>query len=695
MTHIKIREPRKLECKETMQSLQQWRMQFRQYMKQDDQYRLFLSSATQWNPTAQNYGFGDEETGLERTAAELMDDCKDFLHILATFLPHGYLTDKLVTTTTSFNKAFEIIQEHYGLLPTQESFLDLETFVKQTGESYRQFYERIIAHARTHLQQTQGVTVDEATVPQGGDRITVSHANVLALIWLRKIHPELINIVRTEYSMELRDNKPLSGLVPRIAVNVDNLLNKYDKVGGVNAIKQENYDALSQVNINRTFVRNNTKNREAKSPFCPGCYNISKNSEIRLHFKHQPSECPRKAVVKIIQMDDIEDALNDIEHDVTDGNNTTINSVNYLDVPQVTQSYAETSSGCFNVNAYPNIQNMDIILANIQSKINTFRKEESPTMCCKINELNILCLIDEGSVINCCSYSFVKRAGIPIESVVCSAIGANKSPMNVAGITKYDIVAAVIGTNTPSNILISKMIVIHDLGTDILLGQPAKIDNCMITVPHKSHVKFLCTEGKEHKVSYPVRYNDEIKLHEVMKVKEAVTIYPDQVYVYQLPNHFLTQNKVTVTERPSKDPWLDTQIVDVNNGCIQLKNINNHAIYLRKHQHIADITNVKQVNLANVNKVLTGDHDYEHLEPYEDWDYKEDFVADVKIDPDGTMEQEWQVKFLDLCKQFTDIINYRPSKYNGFYGDVDNSINFRSLPPPTEKIHICPNTVTE
>ena len=145
----------------------------------------------------------------------------------------------------------------------------METFVKQTGESYRQFYERIIAHARTHLQQTQGVTVDEATVPQGGDRITVSHANVLALIWLRKIHPELINIVRTEYSMELRDNKPLSGLVPRIAVNVDNLLNKYDKVGGVNAIKQENYDALSQVNINRTFVRNNTKNREANHHSAP------------------------------------------------------------------------------------------------------------------------------------------------------------------------------------------------------------------------------------------------------------------------------------------------------------------------------------------------------------------------------------------------------------------------------------------
>ena len=150
-SHIRIREPRKLESRETTLSLQQWRMQFKQYMKQDDSYRTFLASDVTWNPSQQNYGFHAEEEGLNRTAAGLMDDCRDFLSILATFLPHGYLTDKLVTESVSFEKAFEIIQEHYGLLPTQESFLDLESFSKNTGESYRQFYERLLAHARQHL----------------------------------------------------------------------------------------------------------------------------------------------------------------------------------------------------------------------------------------------------------------------------------------------------------------------------------------------------------------------------------------------------------------------------------------------------------------------------------------------------------------------------------------------------------------
>ena len=97
-----------------------------------------------------------------------------------------------------------------------------------------------MAHTRQHLQSTPGTTADGIVVPSGGDKITVSHANLVAMLWLQKIHPELLNIVRTEYSLELRENKPLASLVPRIAVNVDNLLLKYDKIGNVNYLKHEN-----------------------------------------------------------------------------------------------------------------------------------------------------------------------------------------------------------------------------------------------------------------------------------------------------------------------------------------------------------------------------------------------------------------------------------------------------------------------
>ena len=434
-------------------------------------FENLLTPSVHWDPNARNYGFIAETEGLRRSASDIMDDCKDFLHLLATFLPHGYLTEKLVSTATSFAKAFDIIQEHYGLMPTQESFLDLDSFSKQTGESYRQFYERIQAHARQHLHATPGVAVETATVPDGGDRITVSHANLLALIWLKKIHPKLVNIVRTEYSLELRDNKPLAGLVPRIAVNVDNLLSKYDKVGAINVL-----NADDPAEVKKTFVRRETGNREAQSPFCPGCFTLHKNSKLQVHFKHLPSQCPRKAAVKFIDMEEFTEFTEnidelDLSHDCGNYDDIENDSLNSHDIAQ---EHWLNSSGyepysCFNISTTPDVSNLDIVLANIQSRITTFRKEQSPTLCCSINDFTVTCIIDEGSVINCCSYAFAKKAGLPIDPVSCKAVGANKSPMKIAGVTRFNITAHVKGARSPCLINISRMIVIYDLGTDILL----------------------------------------------------------------------------------------------------------------------------------------------------------------------------------------------------------------------------------
>ena len=105
------------------------------------------------------------------------------------------------------------------------------------------------------------------------------------------------------------------------------------------------------------------------------------------------------------------------------------------------------NSTCFNVNISTGYSNIDNIIASIESTVNTFRRESSPTLCCNINSQNVVCIVDEGSVINCCSFSFAKRARLPIEPVTCAALGANKSPMSVAGITKYDIYASVIGAD--------------------------------------------------------------------------------------------------------------------------------------------------------------------------------------------------------------------------------------------------------
>merc|ERR1712155_210305 len=98
-------------------------------------------------------------------------------------------------------------------------------------------------------------TVDGTAVPATGDKMSVSLMNLVAVMWLNKIHESLLSIVRTEYSKELRDNVAMSELVPRISMSIDAHLTKYEKVPPVNKLSvqdvahgQQNED---HVEINR------------------------------------------------------------------------------------------------------------------------------------------------------------------------------------------------------------------------------------------------------------------------------------------------------------------------------------------------------------------------------------------------------------------------------------------------------------
>ena len=275
-SHVEFPPPRQLTNHETAQSLLQWRTNFKQYFKREDSFKFFILSTTTWNPNAANYGFTAEAGAGGRTAEQLKEDCVDFLHVVASHLPHGYLTEKLTKTATSLQNAFDIIAEHYNVNPTQETFLDFESLSLETGESYRQFFERLVGHARQHFPPA-GSAVDNIQVPGVGDSMTVSHLNMIALWWMKKIHVDLISVVRTEYAVELRNNTPLASLIPRISANVDSLLQRYDKspAGAVNMVKNNiessNQTSVLRVRSNITNKSSPSHNKKSRKEFCPGC----------------------------------------------------------------------------------------------------------------------------------------------------------------------------------------------------------------------------------------------------------------------------------------------------------------------------------------------------------------------------------------------------------------------------------------
>ena len=190
---IKTPPPRPLGASETLESLTHWKTNFRTYFKRDDGFKTFIKETSRWDPAQLHYGQQTETSGLKRSAAEMKEDLVDLLSTLAGFLPHSYLTKKLLNNTKNWVDVWNIIYDHYGVQVTQETFLDFEDCNKIAGETHRQFFERLLQHATQHLAPA-GVKIENISTGDNAEQMSISLMNMVALQWLRKIDPTLIHI---------------------------------------------------------------------------------------------------------------------------------------------------------------------------------------------------------------------------------------------------------------------------------------------------------------------------------------------------------------------------------------------------------------------------------------------------------------------------------------------------------------------
>ena len=132
-SYVKVPPPRQLNQAETLDTLNHWKTIFRNYFRRDSVFKQFLSSSFTWDPAKPNYGLAADG---EISAEDRKDSLVDFLSHLSGFLPHSYLTSKLVENTTKLEDCWDIIYEHYNVQVTPGTFLDIENMKKEPGENY-------------------------------------------------------------------------------------------------------------------------------------------------------------------------------------------------------------------------------------------------------------------------------------------------------------------------------------------------------------------------------------------------------------------------------------------------------------------------------------------------------------------------------------------------------------------------------
>ena len=724
----KVKEPRVLGTKETRENLDHWLEQFKAYWKRDDRAKIFLRDNTTWNCAQDNAGFDDEgeDSKLKRDPAELSEDLEDFLNALAGHLPFPYITNKLKTTSTSWKSCKQAVYEIYGVKTSAGTLLDLGNVKKTADETYRQFYERMAGHMETHLPFPEAeATYGGIRVPAQGEKMTVALHNLLVIDWLKAIDPKLIGLVKTAYSKELKArNAQLYELMPDIAENIDELLNRNE------TMVQTITDQMEEISIKRIRERNfGDKNRgtgrgrgrgRAKSGdsqfsanLCPKCVNLqSELTGARISANHHPADCPNKrayvrraeTVEEDYSKDDQYDNFDDDE-DETDGE-TAQQSEQFMQFSNPVFKVTE-SRVCTNQNSQhrsdiqqdsqemkyfiedSNVTLSDPALENLQSKLNRVEdiatKAESPALWASYRGIDFIVVADSGAELNCIDQKLADDLGIKYIKTRSSANAAGQSSVAIKGQTANDLIIQTEFHGTVVNLNLQKAVVVYKLGADMLLGEPGLKNTGLKTDATKGVIELTTNDGKYYRKPY---ISGVKKSYQVCRIEERQHIYPGETLEWEIPNSLPSDGIFCIVPQRDKVAWYDPGIYRANNGTVRLVNTSTNTVFIKKGDHVGEARTCERHRPieSSIKKIETLPQCQFR---YEKFGKTPETVKepDIDLDPDNIMPNEEKKRFRSITNDFAEIFTKQPGKYNGFYGRVNNTLNFASKPPPNKRIY--------
>ena len=229
--------PRKLDQQENLQSLNHWRTVFRNFYRRCQYYSIFLLPNTKWD-NSPTRGLTAETSGLKRDRETLVSDLDGFLDCVASYLPFDYVAEKLRCESTNIQTVWEIVYELYDAEISTTNYLDFAAMSRSPDETYRSYYNRLVGFVRQHLPKEE-FEAEGVRSPAQGENMTIALLDNIAVHWLNSIDRRLVNIIKTEFSTDLK-SKRLCQLVKPIAKCIDELLARHGQKDLVAVVSKDN-----------------------------------------------------------------------------------------------------------------------------------------------------------------------------------------------------------------------------------------------------------------------------------------------------------------------------------------------------------------------------------------------------------------------------------------------------------------------
>ena len=173
-------------------------------------------------------------------------------------------------------------------------------------------------------------------------------------------------------------------------------------------------------------------------------------------------------------------------------------------------------------------------------------KSRSSRIRCQFQGTSFTALIDTGAEINALDNDFVNSLQIGIISTTEAAKAANQLPLDVYSQTATPITIECSTDLGMVSVHLGIVLVIANLGTCCLIGEPAKKKNNIVCLPRQKIIIFATGD----KVQY-APYIEDLPRYSLLRAVQYKTLQPGDSFTYKLPEQLKYENFVSLIPRPS------------------------------------------------------------------------------------------------------------------------------------------------
>ncbi len=491
---------------ETITGFEAWKNNLLYVLGENAQFEPYLEEGVKWERTSNkaiaNRGFTDDATGEKLKAKVKVKRLELMLGQIANYAPI-YSRNTIVKNSRSLPEVFQALRSHYNFQTSGARFIDFLDVKLGDGERYETLFQKMTSFIEDNLLMTDGNLTHNGEKPTTDEEMTPTLENMIVLLWLHQIHPELPDEVRLRYGTELR-NKTLASIKPEISHAIDSMLSKINdrsseaRVMATKSMKPRETRFSTQRPRNKVCSICKAAGRTNYDHFTSSCTFLLDHD--RKYFQRKPRT--RKIVVEVPYDSDDEGSEEEEEEVV---------SVN--PAPVLSRRVKPQGSPSFRA----------------------FYKNKSVTLT-----------IDTGAETNMIKTSVAQFLGIKFKKTNQTALQADGvTPLEVVGETKIFL------TRNEVSLQLEALIV-ADLDVDILAGTPFMMANDIAVRPARYEITIKGSDIITYGQISSKSPHHAVRRAQAQVLKSSVqtnTIWPGDFMEFDVPAHFKNDDQLAIEPR--------------------------------------------------------------------------------------------------------------------------------------------------